>query len=211
MSVSPPIRVLLVEDNFYTRLGTLAFLRAHPDIEVAGEAANGSQALAVFDELRPDVVVVDLRMPEMSGVPLIAALCRRAPEVRILVLTHHGGDEDIAAALKAGARGYLTKEAPGAELVRAVRALRAGQRYLPPELVARLSARDKVPQLTRREGQVLQQIAEGASNRDIGRTLELSERTVGVYVSRILSKLDAQSRTEAVTIALRRGIVQLGE
>jgi DNA-binding NarL/FixJ family response regulator len=206
-----PIRVLIVEDNFYTRFGTQAFLRAQPGIEVAGEAANGQQALALFDQLRPDVVVVDLRMPEMDGVLLTASLCRRSPDVRVLVLTHYQGDEDIAAALRAGARGYLTKEAPGSELVRAVHTLHAGARYLPPEIVSRLTSRDTFPSVTRRERQVLQQIAEGASNRDISRALTLSERTVGVYVSRILSKLDAQSRTEAVAIAFRRGIVHLDQ
>jgi two-component system NarL family response regulator len=205
------IRVLVVEDNFYTRYGTLAFLRAQPGIQVVGEAANGHQALTLFTELRPDVVVLDLRMPEMNGLLLTTVLCQRSPDVRILVLTHYQGDEDIAAALRAGARGYLTKEAPGSDLVRAVRALHAGERYLPPEIVARLTARDTAPALTRRERQVLQQIADGASNRDVSQALALSERTVGVYVSRILDKLDAQSRTEAVAIALRRGIVHLDQ
>jgi two-component system NarL family response regulator len=210
MTSSPTIRVLVVEDNFYTRLGTLAFLRAQPGIAIVGEAADGEHALAIVQDLGPDVVLVDLRMPKLNGVLLTAALCKRAPDARVLILTHYQGDEDIAGALRAGARGYLTKEAPGSELLRAVRALYAGERYLPPEILERLSTRDNQPQLTRREREVVQQIADGASNRDIAAALRLSERTVGVYVSRILSKLGAQSRTEAAAIALRRGIVEIG-
>jgi two-component system NarL family response regulator len=207
MTASPIIRVMVVEDNFYTRLGTLAFLRAQPDIEVVGEATDGEQALALVDQLCPDVILLDLRMPRMNGMRVTATLRHRSVLARVLVLTHHVGDDDIAEALRAGADGYLTKEAPGSELVAAVRAVHAGVRYLPPEIVARLSARDNQPQLTHREREVLQHIAEGASNRDIATALRLSERTVGVYVSRILSKLGAQSRTEAAAIGTRRGIV----
>jgi two-component system NarL family response regulator len=203
------IRVLVVEDNFYTRLGTLTFLRSQPGIEVVGEAADGAQALELFDQVQPDVVVVDLRMPDVDGVRLTAWLCQRTPRPPVLVLTHYQGDEDIAAALAAGAQGYLTKEAPGAELVTALRTLHAGERYLPTEIVQRLSTRDHQPPLTRRETQVLKEIAGGASNRDVAQALGLSERTVAVYVSRILSKLGAQSRTEAAAIGLRRGIVQI--
>jgi len=201
------IRVLVAEDNFYTRLGTVAFLRSQPGIQVVAEAANGTRALELFEETRPDVIIVDLRMPGMSGVELTARLRERAPEARILVLTHYDGDEDIFQALKAGAAGYLTKEAAGEELLAAIRALHAGGGFLPPEIVARVSDRENHPQLTRREREVLAEIAEGASNREAASNLGISERTAGLYVSSILCKLGAQSRTEAVSIALRRGLL----
>jgi two-component system NarL family response regulator len=202
------IRVLVVEDNFYTRHGTVTFLREQPGFVVAAEAATGERALALFETTRPDVVIVDLRMPGMDGVELTRALRERAPEARILVLTHYQGDEDIAQALKAGARGYLTKESSGEELLAAVRALHAGQAYLPPEIQERMSSRRGQPQLTRREREILEHIADGASNREAAEALGISERTAGLYVSRILSKLGARSRTEAASIAGRRGLLR---
>jgi two-component system NarL family response regulator len=206
---SSAIRVLVVEDNFYTRVGTVAFLRTQPGVEVVGEAANGAQALELVERFLPDVVVVDLRMPAMDGVELTALLSRRKPRTPVLVLSHYQGDHDVAGAIRAGARGFLTKEAPAEDLVRAIRAVHSGDRYLPPEIVERLASHAGEPELTRRERQVLEHMANGASNRDIGRALELSERTVGIYVSRILSKLDARSRGEAVAIGVKRGIVQI--
>lgn len=202
-----PVRVMVVEDNFYTRLGTVAFLRAQTDVEVVGEAADGVAALGLLNEVRPDVVVVDLRMPSMDGVALTTALRERAPRLPILVLTHYDGEEDIFAALKAGARGYLTKEAPGEELLAAVRALAAGERFLPAEIVSRMERRMTEPELTRRERQVLTLLAEGASNRETAERMGIAERTVAIYVSSILGKLDARSRTEAVVVAVRRGLL----
>jgi DNA-binding NarL/FixJ family response regulator len=204
----PDIRVLVVEDNFYTRHGTVAFLREQPGIVVAGEAADGERALALFERMRPDVVVVDLRMPDMDGVELTRALRARAPEARIVVLTHYQGDEDISQALKAGASGYLTKESSGEELLAAIRALHAGQAYLPPEIKDRMKSRTGQQELTRRERQLLEHIADGASNREAAEALGITERTAGLYVSRILSKLGARSRTEAVSIGARRGLLR---
>jgi two-component system NarL family response regulator len=202
------IRLLVVEDNFYTRHGTVAFLREQPGFVVAAEAATGERALALFEAARPDVVIVDLRMPDMDGIELTRALRARAPEVRILVLTHYQGDEDIAQALKAGARGYLTKESSGEELLAAVRAVHAGQAYLPPEIQERMSSRRGQQELTRRERELLEHIADGASNREAAEALGITERTAGLYVSRILSKLGARSRTEAASIAVRRGLLR---
>jgi two-component system NarL family response regulator len=205
----PPgkIRVLVVEDNFYTRLGAMAFLRGQPDIEVVGEAPDGQEGLRLHEALRPDVTLVDLRMPRMDGEQLIAALAGRTPPARVLVLTHYQGDENIFRALEAGAQGYLTKEASGEELVAGIRAVHAGERFLPPEIVARLADREGQRALTRREVAVLELIADGASNREVARALVISARTVEVYVASILSKLEATSRTEAVAIATRRGIL----
>jgi two-component system NarL family response regulator len=201
------IRVLIAEDNFFTRFGTVAFLQLQPDIEVVGAAPDGQRALELYDQLRPDVVLIDLRMPRVDGVTLAASLRTRTPDPRILVLTNYAGDEDVFQALKAGARGYLTKESSGDELANAVRALHAGQRVLPAEIAQQLSRRCTLPELTRREREVLEQVAEGASNREVGQTLRISERTVGLFVSRILSKLDACSRTEAVSIGVKRGLL----
>ncbi len=203
-----PIRVLVVEDNFYTRHGTVTFLSEQPGIAVVGEAADGERALAMFDPAAVDVVVIDLRMPGMTGSELASALVERAPGVRILVLTHYQGDEDIARALAAGARGYLTKESSGEDLLAAIRTLHGGQRFLPPEIVEQMSLRQGHPELTRRERELLENIAQGASNREAAETLGISERTAGLYVSRILSKLGARSRTEAVSIAGRRGLLR---
>jgi DNA-binding NarL/FixJ family response regulator len=174
------IRVMVAEDNFYTRLGTVAFLRGQPGIRVVAEAANGVRALELFAEAQPDVTIVDLRMPGMGGVELTTRLRRRAPEARILVLTHYEGDEDIFQALKAGAAGYLTKEAPGEELLAAIRALHAGSGFLPPAIAERLHSREGQVQLTPREREVLAEIAEGASNQEAARTLGISVRTAGL-------------------------------
>jgi DNA-binding NarL/FixJ family response regulator len=201
------IRVLVVEDNFYTRVGTVAFLRGQAGIEVVGEAPDAERALALLDELRPHVLIVDLRMPGMCGVQLTAAVQRRAPSVHILVLTHHQGDEDIFQALKAGARGYLTKESSGEQLVAAIRTINAGNQFLPPEIADQIRNRRGQQPLTQRERQVLEQIADGAGNREVAHALGISERTVGLYVSSILSKLGARSRTEAASIGARRGLL----
>jgi DNA-binding NarL/FixJ family response regulator len=206
-AVATAIRVLVAEDNFYTRVGTVAFLGEQAGIVVVGEATDGESALAKFEQLRPDVLVADLRMPNMNGVELTTRVCARFPDARILVLTHHQGDEDIFQALKAGARGYLTKDSPGAELVAAIQAVSAGEKFLPPEIVEQIQSRQGIQPLTQREREVLELVADGASNREVADRLGIAERTVGLYVSSILSKLGARSRTEAASIAVRRGLL----
>jgi DNA-binding NarL/FixJ family response regulator len=210
MSATAPaalIRVLVVEDNLYTRTGAVALLRAQPSIEVVGEAADGQSALRLFDRVRPDVTIVDLRMPGMDGAQLTRTLCARDAEARVLVLTSYQGDEDIFQALKAGARGYLTKEAPGEELLAGIRALHAGERFLPPAIVERLTNRMFAPELSRRERQVLEELAKGASNRQVAEALGLSEPTVRTYVSSVLGKLGARTRLQAVSLAMARGLL----
>jgi DNA-binding NarL/FixJ family response regulator len=203
------IRVLVVEDNFYTRYGTVAFLGASPGIEVAGMAADGATALALFDRLQPDVVLVDLRLPVLDGVELTRRLCQRDPCARVLVLTSYRSDEDIFGALKAGARGYLTKDSSGEELVAAIVALHAGERFFPPAISERIAHGPVGQLLTRRERQVLERVADGASNQEVAEHLGICERTVEVYVSSILNKLGARSRTEAVSMALHHGLLTI--
>jgi DNA-binding NarL/FixJ family response regulator len=201
------IRVLLAEDNFFTRFGTGAFLREQEDIDLVGAAPDGERALQLWQQLLPDVLVADLRMPGLDGVQLTATLCKDHPEAAVLVLTNYAGDEDIFQALKAGARGYLTKESSGEQLLAGIRTLFAGKRFIPTEIDQQLRQRRGQQPLTRRERQVLAEVAHGASNREVSATLGISEGTVGLFVSSILNKLGASSRTEATAIALRRGLL----
>jgi DNA-binding NarL/FixJ family response regulator len=201
------IRVLVVEDNFYTRFGTVAFLREQPGFQVVGAAADGEHALALFEKLQPDVVLVDLRMPGMDGAQLTERLCQRRPDARILVLTSYQGDEDIFRALKAGSRGYLTKDSSGDELVSAICALHSGERFLPAPIAERIARRQTCQPLTGRERQVLEEVADGASNREVAEHLGISQRTVEGYMSSILSKFGARSRTEAISMATDRGLL----
>jgi two-component system NarL family response regulator len=206
---SAPIRILLVEDNFLTRVGTVTVLGTQPDFQVVGEAEDGPRALAAYSTLRPDVAVVDLKLPGYDGVQLISAILAKDPGARILVLTYYDGDENIFRALKAGALGYLTKDVHGSELFAAIRTVASGAKYLPATIAGRLSDRMFQAALSARELQVLQHLFEGRSNRDIAEQLSLAEKTVIMYVSKILAKLGAKSRSEAVAIAIRRGILRV--
>jgi two-component system, NarL family, response regulator len=208
VSTSPRIRILIAEDNVFMRMGTAMLLRTQPDFEVVGEAEDGVQAIADYRQHRPDVLVVDMKMPGLDGVSVTQTICQEFPGARILVLTHYDGDEDIYKALKAGARGYLTKDIPGEELLKAIRALHSGDRFLPPEVADRLAERLTQSSLSGREQQVLERIFAGESNKEIAAGLGLAEKTASMHVSRLLAKLDAKSRTEAVSIGLQRGLLQ---
>jgi len=203
-----PIRVLIAEDNELVRRGIVSLLRAAPNIELVGEAPDGAVAFKLFQQLKPDVLITDMKMPGVDGIALATAVLKENRKARILVLTQYEGDETIRKALRAGVLGYVTKETAGKTILAAIAHVAQGQHYVPVDVGARLAERTAMPELTLRERQVLELIALGLANKDIGVRLELSDRTVGVYVSSLLGKLEVKSRTEAVSAALRRGIIE---
>jgi two-component system NarL family response regulator len=207
---APHIRVLLADDHTVVREGFAAILGYQPGMEVAGQAADGHAAVELYRKLRPDVLLVDLRMPGLGGVEVLAAIRAEDPGVRAIVLTTFDGDEDIFRALEAGARGYLLKDCSTGELLEAIRAVHAGGRRVPPEVAARLVERASAgPALSGREVEVLGLVAAGKTNKEIAAALFISEGTVKTHVNNIHEKLGVRDRTEAVTTALRRGILHL--
>ena len=206
---SKTIRILLVDDHYVIRMGLAAILGLEPDLRVVAEAEDAAGAVSAFREHRPDVTLMDLRMPGGSGVEATEAIRREFPEARIIVLTTYDMQEDIHRALQAGARGYVLKKASREELVAAIRHVHAGDRYIPPEVAGRLVERAGAEELSAREVEVLRLAARGLSNKGIAEALEFTEHTAKAHMKRILAKLGAADRTEAVTIALRRGIVSL--
>lgn len=203
------IKILIVDDHPVVRDGLSAIISRRSDMEVVGEAENGTQAVTLFRQFRPDVTLLDLQMPELSGVQVITTLRPDFPQARFIVLTTFDGDEDIYRALRAGAQAYLLKGTPREELLEAIRAVHAGQKRIPPEVASKLAERLIQPELTERELEVLQLIVAGQSNKEIGATLTITEGTVKVHVNSLLGKLGVQDRTQAVTEALKRGIVRL--
>ena len=204
-----PIRILITDDHPVVREGLAAMIERRPDMTVVGEAGNGLEAVERFRSCQPDVALMDLRMPEMNGVEAITAIRREFPAARIIVLTTFDGDEDIYRGLRAGARGYLLKDAGREGLLEAIRAVHAGQSWIPPDVASKLAERVTGPDLTAREMDVLSLLAEGRSNQAIAALLFISEATVKTHVNSILTKLGVADRTQAVTTALRRGIVHL--
>lgn len=209
MTLPDPIRVLIAEDQHIVRQGLVLILSQDPGVAVVGQAANGREAVALHERHSPDVTLVDLRMPELDGVGAVEEILARAPDAGILILTTFDGDEDIHRALTAGAKGYLLKDATTETLLDAVRQIAAGNAYLPPVIASRLMSRMRAPDLTERELQVLEQMADGKSNREIGAALFIAEGTVKLHVNNLFAKLGVGSRVEAVTLALRRGLVRL--
>lgn len=209
MTRTGAIRVLLADDHPVVREGLAALINRRPDMTVVAEAGTGREAAELFREQRPDIALIDLRMPEMDGVTAIRRIRADFPAARIIVLTTFDGDEDIYLALRAGARGYLLKDAPREDLLECIRCVYQGKTYLPSELAAKLAERLAGSELSAREHEVLQLMAAGKSNRQIAGVLFVAEGTVKVHVNNILHKLGVSARTEAVTVALKRGIVQL--
>jgi two-component system NarL family response regulator len=203
------IRILVADDNFLVRLGLGAVLNAQSGMTVIAEAGNGRQAVELFRQHTPDIVLMDLRMPLMTGVEATKAIRSEYPGARIIVLTTYDGDEDIYRALQAGARAYLLKDVLREDLLAAIRAVHAGQRHIPPAVAARLAERLPLSDLTARELEVLKLIVKGMSNSQIGAALTISTGTVKIHVNNILSKLGVSDRTQAATTALQRGIVHL--
>jgi two-component system NarL family response regulator len=205
----PSIRVLIADDHPVVRSGLAMILQQATGIDVVAEAGTGLEAIALFCQYQPDVVLMDLKMPTMGGVDAIATIRQTYPHVRIIILTTYDGDEDIYRGLSAGARGYLLKNVTRQELIEAVQRVHAGQTYIPSEVGARLAERMSSPQLTPREREVLLLLTEGKSNGDIATALVVSEGTVKFHVNGILRKLNVSDRTQAVLVALKRGIANL--
>ncbi len=207
--MSENIRILVVEDHHIVRKGFVALLGMVEGMEVVAEGSDGSEALGLYRKHRPDVTLMDLRLPGMGGVDAIKALRAAFTEARVIVLTTFDGDEDIYRALQAGARGYLLKGMKLEDLTAAIRTVHAGKTCIPEAVAGRLAERLAGPALTERETEVLRLIVAGNSNREIGTKLFISEATVKTHVNNLLSKLGVTDRTQATTLALQRGIVHL--
>lgn len=209
MQSSEPIRVLIVDDHPMLREGVAAVVEIQPDMVVAGEAQDGEEAITRFEELRPDITLMDLRMPGTGGVAAIEIIRSRHPEARIIVLTTYTGDAQALHALRAGAKGYLLKSGMRAELLEAIRNVHDGRRHLHQEIAADIAIHAIDEPLTHRELGILQLIAGGNANKQIARQLSLSEDTVKSHIKNIFAKLYVNDRTHAVTVAARRGIIDL--
>lgn len=198
-----------MDDHALLRRGIRALLGAETDIEIVGEASNGREAVAEFRKVRPDVTLMDLQMPDMNGIEAIMAIRGEFPEARIVVLTTYSGDVQVARALKAGARAYLLKGNVNRDLLATIRAVHAGQKRIAPEVASGLAEHTGDEALTEREIGILRLVAAGNANKEIAAQLNLAEDTVKRHVTNILSKLGANDRTHAVTIGLKRGIIEL--
>jgi two-component system, NarL family, response regulator len=202
-----PIRILIAEDHIIARAGVEAIVNAQPDMNIVAEAGNGEQALALYRKHRPDIILMDMRMPVMDGLAALSVLRREFPDARVVALSTFGGDEEIRRTLNAGAQAYLTKDVLPDELIAAIRAVHAGERYLPELVLATLAA--EMPRLSERELEVLRLVAQGLSNKRIAYALNIAEDTAKNHVKNILKKLGADDRTQAATEAIQRGIIHL--
>jgi DNA-binding NarL/FixJ family response regulator len=203
------IRILVVDDHFMVRMGLSASLNVEPDLEVVAEAESGEESLDAYRRHSPTIVIMDVRLPGMSGADATAAIIREFPGARILMLSTHAGEEEIYRALQAGARGYVLKSTVREELLHAIREVSEGRRFLDPVVAPVLAERMSHRSLTSRELEVLRMVVKGLGNKEIANTLNLSETTVKLHVSHVLAKLNVEDRTQAATAAIRRGIILL--
>ncbi len=209
MTSTRPIRVLTVDDHPLIREGIATVIRSQPDLELVGQASDGRNSIELFREFRPDVTLMDLRLPDINGVEAMSAIRAEFPNSKIIILTTFEGDAEARRALQAGAFGYLLKTMPPNELVEAIRQVHAGKKRVAPEIGKSFAEHFSTENLSDREVDVLKQVAQGNGNREIGKLLLISEETVKAHIKRIMEKLDASDRTSAVTIAIRRGIIHL--
>ena len=209
MSDSPQIRIMIVEDHFVVREGLKAIINSQQDMVTVAEAGNGRQAVEAFEQHQPDVTLMDLRIPGLNGIDAISAIVAKFPRARIIVLSTFGGDENIFRAFQAGARAYFLKDIKGQDLVDAIRAVHAGQRVVPPEIASQLAGRVPLAALSPREMEILTLVAKGKSNKEISAELAITEGTVRVHASNLLAKLHCSGRAQAVSEAIRRGIIEV--
>jgi DNA-binding NarL/FixJ family response regulator len=203
------IRVLVADDHYVVRMGVTAIINNEPDMQVVAEAANGLQAIELFLQHKPDLLLLDSRMPLKNGVQVANEIRQHFSSARILMLTAFDGDEDIHKALAAGVQGYVLKSSTGEQLVPALRAVAAGERWIPEEVSVRLAKREEFETLTPRELEVLRELAKGLANKQIADVMNISQYTIKGYLKTILTKLHVADRTEAVTVAIQRGLIHL--
>ena len=209
MNEERKIRVLSVDDHPLVSEGIATVINSQPDMELVSQAVNGADAIQQYRAHRPDVTLMDLRLPDLSGIDAMIAIRAEFPDARIIMLTTFEGDVDIQRSLRAGARGYLLKNMPPRDLVEGIRHVHAGKKRVPPEVAAQIAEHMSDEVLTAREVDVLRKVAEGNRNKDIANLLFISEETVKVHIKHIMDKLGAKDRTQAIAIAVRRGFIEL--
>lgn len=209
MKISNRIRILIVDDHPLLHEGLAAIIQCQHDMDLVGDATSGCEAIRRYSQCMPDVTLMDLQLPDMSGIDAIITIRSEFPEARVIVLTTFAGDVEIQRALEAGARGYVLKSMPAGELLDSIRQVHAGKKRIPPEIAAYLAEHFGDDPLTTREVEILRQLAGGNRNRDIAEKLFIAEETVKAHIKHIIEKLGANDRTQAVAIGARRGIIQL--